>query len=72
MQVEVSAVYMWVTDSAAIIWVIIVIVITQMGISVAIIQVLFSAVHYAQDCFHYYCAGGNNFIFFSLNDSLFS
>ena len=60
MQVEVSAAYMWVTVSAAIIWVIIVIVITQMEVSVAIIQVLFSAVRYAHDCFHYYCAGDSD------------
>ena len=60
MQVEVSAAYMGVTVSAAIIWVIIVIVITQMEVSVAIIQVLFSAVHYAHDCFHYYCAGDSD------------
>ena len=41
MQVTVSSVNMWVT---------IFIVIMQMGVYVAIMQVIFSAVHYAHDC----------------------
>ena len=39
------------TVSAAKIWMIIFVVIMQMGVSVAIMQVVFSAVHYARDCF---------------------
>ena len=42
---------MQVTVSAAKIWVTIFVVIMQMGVSVAIMQVVFSAVHYAHDCF---------------------
>ena len=34
-------------------WVTIFIVIMQVGVSVAIRQVLLSAVHYAHDCFYY-------------------
>ena len=45
------------TVSAANIWVRIFIVIMQMGISVAIIQVVFSAVHDAHDCVYCNCAG---------------
>ena len=48
MQVTVSAVKLWVT---------IFVVITKMGVSVAIMQV-FSAVHYAHDCFYCNYAGG--------------
>ena len=51
MQLEVSAAHMQVT---------ICIVIMQMGVSVAIMQVLFSAVHYAYDCFHCYYAGDSD------------
>ena len=60
------------------------IVIMQMGVSAAIIQVVFSVVHYAHDCFYCNYSGesffysyvgrisSNNFIFLSLTDSLFS
>ena len=41
---------MQVTVSAANMWVTIFIVIMQMGVSVAIMQVVFSAVHYAHYC----------------------
>ena len=40
------------TVSSANIWVTIFIVIMQMGVSIAIMQVVFSAVHYAHDCFY--------------------
>ena len=43
--------------SAANTWVTISVVIMQMGVSVAIMQVAFSAVHYTHDCFHYNYAG---------------
>ena len=33
------------------------IVIMQMGVSVTVMQVVFSAVHYAQDCFYCNCTG---------------
>ena len=49
MQLEVSAAHMQVTVSAANMWATIFIVMTQMGASVAIMQVIFSAVHYAHD-----------------------
>ena len=49
---------MQVTVSAANIWVTIFIVIMQMEVSVAIMQVAFSAVHYAHDCVYCYYAGG--------------
>ena len=48
---------MHVTVSAANIWVTIFIVIMQMGVSVAIMQVVFSAVHYAHDCVYCNYAG---------------
>ena len=38
------------TVSAANMWVTIFIVIMQMGVSIAIMQVVFSEVHYAHDC----------------------
>ena len=50
MQLEVFAAHMQVTGFAANMWVA-VFVIMQMGISVAIMPVVFSAVHYAHDCF---------------------
>ena len=60
--------YAW-TVSAANIWVTLFIVIMQMAVSVAIMQVLFSAVQYAHDCFYcnyagdsfYYSYVGNSF-----------
>ena len=52
MQLEVSAPHMQVTVSAANVWATTFIVIMQMGASVAIMQVVFSAVHYALDCFY--------------------
>ena len=57
MQLEVSAVLLRVAISAANMWVTIFIVIMQMGISVAIMQVVFSAVHYAHDCVYCNYAG---------------
>ena len=48
---------MQVTVSAANMWVTIFIVIMQMGVSVAIMQVVFSAVHYVHDCVCYNYAG---------------
>ena len=64
-------------------WVTIFIAIMQIGVSVAIIQVIFSAVYYAQNCF--YCiyaynsfiamlvtVSSNSFTLLSLTDSLFS
>ena len=48
---------MQVTDSAANLWVTIVNVIMQMGVSVAIMQLVFSAVLYANDCFFCNYAG---------------
>ena len=47
MQLKVSAAIMQVTDSAANMWVTICIIVMLMGVSVAIRQVVFSAVHYA-------------------------
>ena len=44
---------MQVTVSAAKMWLTIFVVIMQMGVSVAIMQVVFSAVHYAHD--YFYC-----------------
>ena len=57
MQLEVSAAHMQVTVSAAYIGVNIFIVITQMGVSVAFMWVVFSAVHYAHDCVYCNYAG---------------
>ena len=61
-------------------WVTIFVLIMQMGVSVAIAQVVFSAVHYADGCFYFNYAGqsfiaiqvtvSSNFLF--LTDSLFS
>ena len=48
---------MQVTVSAANMWVTIFIVIMQMEVSVAIMWVVFSAVHYAQDCVYCNYAG---------------
>ena len=50
MQLEASAANVQVTVSAANMWVTIFIVIVQMGVSAAIKQVVFSAVHYVRDC----------------------
>ena len=49
-QLEVSAAHMKVTVSAANMWVTIFIEIMRMGVSVAVKQVVSSAVHYAHDC----------------------
>ena len=58
---------MQVTVSAPDIWVTIFIVIMQMGVS-AIMQVVFSAVHYAHDCF--YCNyAGESFFYSYVGDS---
>ena len=48
MQVKVSAADMWVT---------IFVLVMQMGVSLAIVQVVFSAVHYADGCFYFNYAG---------------
>ena len=48
---------MHVTVSAANMWVIIFVLIMQMADSVAIMQVVFSAVHYTHDCFYCNYAG---------------
>ena len=48
---------MHVTVSAANMRVTIFIVIMQMRVFVAFMQVVFSAVHYVHDCFHCYYAG---------------
>ena len=52
---------MQVTVSAAKMWLTIFVVIMQMGVSVAITQVVFSAVHYAHDCFYSNYAGKSSF-----------
>ena len=51
---------MQLTVSAANMRVTIFIVIMQMGVSVAIMRVLLSAVHYAHECFHCHNAGDSN------------
>ena len=51
MQLEVSAAHMQVTVSAGNI---------QVTIFVVIMQMVFSAVHYARDCFHCYYAGDSD------------
>ena len=60
MQLKVSAAHMQATVYAANIWVTIFIVTIQMGVSVAITQVVFSAVHYAHDCV--YCNYAGDFL----------
>ena len=57
MQLEVSAAQMQVTGSAANVRVTIFIVIMQMGVPVATMQVVFSAMHYAHDCVYCNYAG---------------
>ena len=52
---------MQVTVSAAKMWVTIFVIIMQVGVSVAIMQVVFSAVHYAHDCFPCNYAGESFF-----------
>ena len=54
---EVSAAHTQVTVSAANMWATIFIIIVQMGVTVAIMQVVFSAVHYANDCVYCNYAG---------------
>ena len=49
---EVSAAHLQVTVSAANMWVTTFFVIMQMGVTVAIMEVVFSAVHYAHDCLY--------------------
>ena len=58
MQLEVSATLMPVKISAINMWVTILIDIMQVGVSVAIMQVLFSTVHYVHDYFCRNYAGG--------------
>ena len=74
MQLEFSAINMWVTNFVEIM---------DVGGSDAILQVVFSAAHYAHDCFYcnyagdsFYCSyvsdsSCSNFIFLSLTDTLF-
>ena len=57
-QLEVSAAFMQLKVSAANTWVTIFIEIMQMGVSVAIMPVIFSAVHYSHDYFYCNYAGG--------------
>ena len=57
MQLEVSAAQMQVIVSAANVRVTIFIVIMQMGVPVAIMQVVFSAMHYAHDSVYCNYAG---------------
>ena len=59
---------MQVTFSAANMWVTIFVVIMQVVVSVAIIQVRFSAVHYAHDCFYCNCVG-ESFFYSYVDDS---
>ena len=59
---------MQVTVSAAKMWVTIFVVIMQMGVSIAIRQERFSAVHYIHDCF--YCNyAGDSFFYNYVGDS---
>ena len=62
MQLEVSAADMQVTVSAANMWVTIFIVIMHMGVPVAVMWVVFSAVHYAHDYFYCNYASDSFFI----------
>ena len=64
MQLKVSAAHMQVTVSAANMWVTIFIIIMHMG---AIMQVVFSAVHYAHDCFN--CNYADHSFYSYLGDS---
>ena len=73
MYLEVSAAFIQVTVSAANTWVTIFYCNYAGGVSVAIVQVVFSAVHYAHDRFYNYAGGclvmlvavsSNNFVFF--------
>ena len=66
MQVEVSAAHIQVSSTANM-WVTTFIVIMQMGVSVAIMHVVFSAVHYAHDCV--YCNCGESFFYSYVSDS---
>ena len=68
LQLDVFGAHMQVTDSAAKIWLTIFVVIMQMGVSLAIMQVVFSAVHHAHDCF--YCNyAGESFFYSHVGDS---
>ena len=57
MQLEVSAAFKQVKVSAGNLWVTIFTEIMHVGVSVAIMQVVFSAVHYAHDYFYCNYAG---------------
>ena len=57
MQLEGSGTHIQVTVSAENMWVTIFVVFMQMGVSVAIMQVVVSAVQYAHDCFYCNYAG---------------
>ena len=67
MQLEVSAAHAG-DSSSANMWVTIFVVTMHMGVSVAIMQVVFSVVHYAHDCF--YCNyAGDSFFYSCVGDS---
>ena len=57
MQLEVSAAFMLVKGSAANMWVTIFIEIMPVGVSAAIMQVVYSALHYVHDYFYCNYAG---------------
>ena len=68
LQLDVFGAHMQVTHSAAKIWLTIFVVIMQMGVSLAIMQVVFSAVDHAHDCF--YCNyAGESFFYSHVGDS---
>ena len=64
MQLEVSVALRQLTVSAANMWLTSFTVILQMGISIAIMQVVFSAVDYAHDSF--YCKYAIHFFFIDM------
>ena len=68
MQLDIFGTHMQVTVSAAKLWLTIFVVIMRMGVSVAFMQVVFSAMHYAHDCF--YCNyAGKSFFYSYVGDS---
>ena len=67
MQLEVFAAQTQVTVSAANMWVTIFVLIVQMEVSAAIMQVVFSTVHYAHGCV--YCNYAGDSFFYSPDDS---
>ena len=65
LQLEGSAAHMQVTVPAANMWVAIFVVTTHMGVSVAIMKVVFSEVHYAHDCCTFCCNYAADSFFYS-------